>query len=87
MSSLLQASSAFLREFSRPYAEKLNLTALSPRFDVVVYSGLFFTLSQHVIVPALSKLLTPKSYGSLKGRSARNKWCGHSESVSRERVY
>jgi hypothetical protein len=78
MSSLLQASSAFLREFSRPYAEKLNLTALSPHFDVAVYSGLFFTLSQHVIVPALSRLLAPKSYGSLKGRFGRNKWCAHS---------
>lgn len=72
--TLKEISRNFFRDMSLPYAEQLGLEKLSSHFDVVVYSCLFFTLAQHVIVPALSKVFCPKSYGAIKGRYARNKW-------------
>jgi len=74
LSRILQIPNAFFDDLSRPFAERLGLGRLSRHFDVVIYSYLFFTATQHVIVPAISRRLSPLSYGAIKGRAGRNKW-------------
>ena len=76
MSELLDQARSYIQHASEPLAEVLGIEKLSENAPNIVASALFFWAVQYIGAPILSNLLVPKSYGRLRGKRAKNNWCG-----------
>lgn len=74
--NVLHGLDNFLQKLVEPLARALELPHLPANFPLLAYSALGFTFVHVVVAPILSGIVAPKSYGALKGRRARNNWCG-----------
>jgi hypothetical protein len=66
-------SPAFLGRF---LVDGLGLTKIPQFLPTLYLSFLGFTFVHLVLSPWLSPKVAPKSYAALKGKKARNNWCG-----------
>ncbi|KAI6131947.1 DUF887-domain-containing protein [Pisolithus croceorrhizus] len=73
---LVQDIRSFIRDSSRPIAEKVHLHLLPDYSDIMVISALFFFTLHHTVSPVVSRVLFPVSYGKAN-RKTRNNWDAH----------
>ncbi|KAG6335214.1 hypothetical protein ID866_3885 [Astraeus odoratus] len=67
---------SYIKDLSRPLADKLHLQLLPDFADVIVLSSLLFFVVHHILSPVISRALFPVAYGKAS-KKTRNNWDAH----------